>query len=172
LGLACAQLVFALLVEPMYQPVQDRGWAGLGHSYAWQDPARTVPSADQRARAAGLREALRTEAGPVLALGRPWWSVIAGGEGHVGSMGINDVDPQARREIQAALRRQLEAGHYRSVWFEGAPPSWLRGALRGYRVAQRHRGDARVRPMTGYMSEAGMVTPYSGEQILFVRSSR
>lgn len=170
LGLVAAQLVFALGVEPRYQPIQDRGVAALGDSYAWQDPSRTIPPAELRARAAALRGELARAPGPVFALQRPWWSVIAGGPGHVGSMGMNDVPKDRQAEIRGAVTRALAAGEYAVVWTDGEPPAWLAAALRRrYRLARRLEGDARVVPMTGYMSAAGMVTPWTGAQHEFVR---
>ncbi len=170
LGLVAAQLVFALAVEPRYQPIQDRGPAALGESYAWQDPARTIPPAELRARAAELRGELERASGPVLALHRPWWGVLAGGPGQVGSMGINDVPKDRQVEIRGALARAVAAGEFAAVWIDGDPPAWLRAALQGrYRLARRLEGAARVLPMTGYMSAAGMVTPWTGAQHEFVR---
>src|SRR5690606_29249474 len=58
LGLGCAQMIYALAVEPMYQPIQDRGLAGLSSSFAWQDPARTIPGAELWARAEERRALL------------------------------------------------------------------------------------------------------------------
>ncbi len=169
LWLVSGQLVFSWLVEPQYQPVQTHGWAGLRHSYAWQDPARTVPSGEQRAQASALRAELAASPGEVLALHRPWWSVLAGGAGHVGSMGVTDVLPEDRAAIQRAIRDDLAARRYAQVWLEGEPPRWmLRELLRGYRVEQRRHGARRVRPLSGYMSEAGMVTPYRRDQVLWV----
>lgn len=164
------QLCFALLIEPHYQPIQDRGLrAGLRDSWSWQDPWRTIPRPEQRRAAASLRaeiEALDPTQGQLLALHRPWWSILAGGSGHVGAMGINDVSKQDRAALQAELRRRLSAGEYRAVWIEGSVPEWMLGALRGWTVAQRRYGDQRVRPLSGWMSEAGMVTPWRGEQLL------
>ena len=40
--------------------------------------------------------------------------------------------------------------------------------LRRYTVERRAEGAARVLPMTGYMSEAGMVTPWRGPQMTYV----
>ncbi len=167
-GLVVAQLLFALLVEPRYQPIQSRGWAGFSRSYTWQDPGRTIPSAAQRRAAAELREALQLVDGPVLALQRPWWSMLAGGDGHVGSMGINDVTPDDRRAILRALQQELEDQHFAQVWIEGEPPQWMLRALSGYRVQRRRHGAQRVRPMSGYMSEAGMVTRYRSDQVLYL----
>ncbi|MCA9700182.1 MAG: DUF2029 domain-containing protein, partial [Myxococcales bacterium] len=106
--LIAAQLTFALLVEPLYQPIQDRGLReGLKDSYAWQDPARTIPSTAQREAARQLRQTIETlpgeRGGELLALHRAWWPIMAGGRGSVGAMGINDVDDATRRELQAAL---------------------------------------------------------------------
>jgi len=166
MALCCAQLSFALVVEPRYQPIQSRGWAGVTDSYAWQDLSRTVPSATARQTAAALRTSLEAERGEVFALHRPWWSIIAGGEGHVGSMGLADVPPGERRPIEHALAEQIRQVRYDAVWFEGEPPAWLRPALRGrYRVVQRRSGEGRVRPMSGWMSEAGVVTTYDADQI-------
>jgi hypothetical protein len=169
LGLVAAQMVFALVLEPRYQPIQDRGVAGFKDSYAWQDPMRTLPGAEQRAAARRQREELVT-AGPVLALQRPWWSVLAGGTGHVGSMGIHDVPKGQQRAIEGELARRVEAGEYAAVYVDGEAPAWLRaGLLRRYSLARTRRGDERVLPMTGYMSAAGMVTPWRGSQLLYLR---
>ncbi|MBL9103887.1 MAG: DUF2029 domain-containing protein [Myxococcales bacterium] len=170
LGLVAAQMVFALVLEPRYQPIQERGLAaGLKDSYAWQDPWRTLPTREAWARAAEQRAAL-TAAGPVLALQRPWWSVLAGGAGHVGSMGINDVPATQAREIQRTLAQAVARGDYALVVLDGEAPAWLRPALqRRYRVAERRTGGERVLPLTGYMSPAGMVKPWEGPQIVYVR---
>jgi hypothetical protein len=166
LGLVVAQLGFSLLVEPRYQPIQSRGWSAIAESYAWQDPARTVPSASARAAAAELRGHLERDRPELLALHRPWWSILAGGEGHVGSMGLSDVAPEDRKRIEQAIAAEVKALRYDEIWFEGEPPAWLRPSLRGrYQVAERRQGDARVRPMSGWMSEAGMVTAYTADQI-------
>ncbi len=169
LVLVCAQLVFAFAIEPTYQPIQSRGLAGLSESYRWQDPARTLPSAEQRAGAQALREHLEDSRHDVLALHRPWWSILAGGTGHVGSMGITDVSADDRRAIEQAITARIKAMELGEIWIEGEPPTWMRPALRGrYKVAERLQGDARVRPLSGWMSEAGMVTPYVADQLRLV----
>lgn len=170
LALVCAQLLFALAVEPRYQPIQDRGPAAIGESYTWQDRSRTIPPSELRERARALRAELEQAGGPILALHRPWWGVLAGGTGHVGSMGINDVPKDMQAEIQRELARRVASGEFLKVWLDGEPPGWLRGALqRRYRLARRLAGEERVVPMTGYMSAAGMVTPWTGAQLEFVR---
>ena len=165
LVLVLAQLIFALLVEPMYQPIQDRGPSALAASYAWQRVDRTVPSSAQRTRAATLRAELQASEGEVLALHRPWWSVLAGGPGHVGSMGLRDVRPEDNARMTKALAADLRGGRFGSIWLEGEPPPWMVHALSGYRVQQRLQDDARVRPMSGWMSEAGVVTAYRADQV-------
>ena len=175
LGLVAAQLAFALAVEPVYQPIQDAGPRALGRSYRWQDAGRTIPDAAARAGAAALRAELAAMrgGGEVLALHRPWWSVIAGGAGHVGAMGLRDVAPADGARLRAELARRAAAGRYAAIWVEGEPPRWLRGGLArgGYAERRRLGGAARVRPLSGYMSEAGMVTPYAGEQVLLTREA-
>jgi hypothetical protein len=166
LALVSAHMVFALLVEPIYQPIQDAGPSAIGRSYAWQRPGRTLPSADQRQRAAALRERIETLDGELLALHRPWWNVLSGGPGHVGAMNLHDVSESDADALRAGLRRALEEGRYAAVWLEGEPPRWLRGALgRRYVLEERRQGDERVRPMSGYMSEAGMVRAYRADQL-------
>ncbi|MGH1345300.1 MAG: ArnT family glycosyltransferase [Nannocystales bacterium] len=167
-GLVGLQLCFALAVEPMYQPIQNKGFAGLERSYAWQSWARTVPSDERRARADTLRKELEAGPGPVLALQRPWWTVLAGGEGHVGSMGITDVLPEDRAAIEKALVGELRDGQFAQVWTEGDPPRWMMRGLSGYSLGRRLHGAQRVRPMSGYMSDAGMVTRYRADQLQFV----
>lgn len=170
LALVAGQLVFALVIEPRYQPIQDRGWAGLKESYGWQDPGRSIPSAELKEQARTLRAELEAGPGPVLALHRPWWSVLAGGPGHVGSMGIHDIYKKDRAEIERSLAAAVGSGVFARVWLDGDPPNWLRGPLRRrYVPGRRLEGEARVVPMTGYMSAAGMVTPWTGAQHEFVR---
>lgn len=169
LVLIAIQLGFSLLVEPRYQPIQDRGRAGLRDSYTWQDPWRTIPRAKQREQARELRKQIEALDGArLLALHRPWWPFLAGGSGHVGAMGITDVTPQQRAELEQALRERVEAGEITAVWIEGAVPRWLERALSNWTVKQRRYGKRRVRPLSGWMSEAGMVTPWTGEQLLLV----
>ncbi|MEM9462605.1 MAG: glycosyltransferase family 87 protein [Myxococcota bacterium] len=169
LALVALQLLSCLFVEPLYHPVQKKGLAGLSESYAWQDPWRTLPDAEVWERASALRAEIEACPGEIFALHRPWWSVLAGGDGHVGSMGVTDVGPEERRTIEKALRESVKQGRYAWVWVEGEAPRWLAGALlRGYRVERRRHGAQRVRPMSGYMSEAGMVTPYRRDQLLLV----
>ena len=171
LGLALVglQLLFCLFVEPLYHPVQKQGLAGLSQSYAWQDPWRTLPTPEVWEQASALRAEIEASPGEIFALHRPWWSVLAGGDGHVGSMGVTDVGPEQRRSIEGALREAVKQGRYAWIWVEGEPPRWLAGALLGrYRVERRRHGDQRVRPMSGYMSDAGMVTPYRRDQLLLV----
>lgn len=163
LSLISLQLVFSAALEPMYQPIQNHGWGALGKSYSWQQWGRSVPSSGQVEAAARLREEIESS-GRVFALGRPWWSVLAGGSGHIGTMGINDVTDEDRSRVQLELRAQLERGDYDVLWFEGEPPTWLWPAMKGYRLQQRRHRAGRVRPMSGYMSVAGMVTPYRGDQ--------
>lgn len=166
--LVVAQLCFSLAVEPMYQPIQSKGSAGLRHSYAWQAWGRTVPSGERRAQAQSLRDELEAGDGPVLALQRPWWTVLAGSDGHVGSMGITDVLPEDRAVIQQAIVAELRQGEFAQVWTEGDPPRWMMRGLGNYSLARRLHGAQRVRPMSGYMSDAGMVTRYRADQLQFV----
>jgi hypothetical protein len=167
LGLVGVQMLFALVVEPMYQPIQDHGLSAVSKSYAWQRPSRTLPSAARRADAARLRAELESTQGAVFALHRPWWSILAGGAGHVGSMGLRDVSPEARDRIVDALAQDLGRGRHASIWLEGEPPPWMRHVLAAYRVQRRLQGEARVRPMSGWMSEAGVVTRYRADQVLW-----
>lgn len=170
LGLVGAQLIFSLVIEPMYQPIQNHGPSAIADSYALQEAARNIPTGKQRKRAAELRERIETTNGEILALHRPWWGVMAAGTSHVSAMGINDVPDERGTEIKAALRERVANGDYAAIWLEGDPPAWLRREIaRNYRVELRLRGPARVRPMSGYMSEAGMVTPYRGDQFLLIK---
>lgn len=170
-ALTALQLLFSVAVEPMYQPIQSHGWGALAESYRWQRWARTVPSTQQRSNAAALREDIASASGPVFALQRPWWALLAGGEGHVGSMGITDVLPDDRAAIHEALVQELREARFAQVWTEGDPPRWLARGLRGYSLQRRLHGADRVRPMSGYMSVAGMVTPYRADQLMFAPSA-
>jgi hypothetical protein len=170
LVLIALQLLFSLVVEPRYQPIQDRGLAGLRDSYSWQDPWRTIPRGEQREQASELRrqiESLELGTGQtLLALHRPWWPILAGGPGHVGAMGITDVTPEQRATLEQAVRERVAAGEITAVWIEGSVPRWLERELSDWTVRQRRWGSRRVRPLSGWMSEAGMVTPWTGEQLL------
>ena len=166
------QLIFALLVEPRYQPIQDRGREGLRDSYTWQDPWRTIPRPEQREQARALRREIESLDGSrLLALHRPWWPILTGGSGHVGTMGITDVTPEQRAALEQSLRERVATGEITAVWIEGTVPRWLERELSSWTVQQRLWGSARVRPMSGWMSEAGMVTPWTGEQLLLVPAS-
>jgi hypothetical protein len=123
-----------------------------------------------RAQARQLRAELAAQSGPVLALQRPWWSVIAGGPGHVGVMGMHDLPRAEQRAIERSLVAEVEAGLPVAIYLEGDAPAWLRpGLARRYRLARKWEGSVRVLPLTGYMSVAGMVTPWRGAQWLYVR---
>ncbi len=177
LGLVAAQMLFSLALEPRYRVVQKRGIGALLDSYRLQDPERTVPSAALRARTRSLREDIedlnsRVSSGPkkLLALQRPWWPTLAGGEAHAGSMGFNDVPTREQSQLKKTIRGQLRNSQFDAVWFEGEPYRWLRRELaRAYVVHRRLSGSARVLPMVGYMSDAGMDTPYKGAQLWLVR---
>ncbi|PRQ08636.1 glycosyltransferase 87 family protein [Enhygromyxa salina] len=168
LTLVALQLGFALAVEPMYQPIQTNGVrVGLRHSYAWQDPWRTIPTGRQRANARGLRTTIEAMDGAsLLALHRPWWPIMAGGAGHVGAMGITDVTAEQRTQLQQAIRDRVASGQIQAVWIDGSVPGWLTRELSGWTVHERRWGGQRVRPLSGWMSEAGMVTAWRGEQLL------
>ena len=171
-GLLCSlQLVFAFLVEPRFQPIQDEGWAGLTRSYRWQRIEFLVPSEDERGRARELRDGLMSSSGPVLGYARPWWSVIASGGamvGHAGSMGLKDVLIDDRKRIMAELAKEVRSGTFEQIWTEGEPELWLRRAMFGrYGVGLRLHGKERVRPMTGWMSPAGTLREYTADQIMF-----
>lgn len=181
-----AQMLGALIFEPRYQIVFDEGLHRLPQSYRIQRVGLTIPDASQWARAKAQRgrlEALGGDVGYVDAFGtahrgsifapaRPWWSVLAGGEGHVSSMGLRDLGASASRGIRDDLRKRLRAAEDAAVWLEGPVPAWMRTALaEKYRLDLRLRGDARALPMTGYMSKAGMLVPYTRAQTLFVRTS-
>ena len=171
-GLVLAQLLFAFVLEPQYQPIQDRGVSAIAESYRWQDPWRTLPTRAERERADELRDWISTEGGSLWAPQRPWWSSIGGGAGHLGSMGLTDISKEERAALRRELRRVLAEGEYRWVWIEGTLASWnwLRPTMaRHFRLAQRREGSDRVLPMIGFMSEAGMVRPYLGPQLLFER---
>lgn len=165
LGACAVQLLFAAVIEPLYQPIQRDGWSGLARSYVWQDLSRTIPSSQQRQAAVELREQL-THAGSVLALQRPWWSVIAGGDGHVASMNLSDVSADDRRRLRSELADAVRRGKFAAIYLEGEAPKWLRSSLAPtYALAKRRTRDDRVRPMSGYMSVAGMVSPYRAAQL-------
>jgi hypothetical protein len=87
-------------------------------------------------------------------------------------MGIHDVPAARQREIQRAIAGQVLRGAYAAVYLDGEPPPWLKAALdRRYSRTTRRVGDERVLPLTGYMSAAGMVTPYRAPQLVYVRGA-
>lgn len=169
LGLVTLQLAFAYVVEPRYQPIQDEGLQAWRRSYVWHDPRPSIPTDAARAQAAKVRNALSRAEGPVLALHRPWWSVLAGGDGHVGSMNLHDVPDEPRIAIQKALRDRVRGGGFAEIHFEGEPPTWLlRDLGRSYRVERRLQGAERVRPLSGWMSVAGTLGDYRRDQVMLV----
>ena len=160
------QLLFSLALEPAYHVVQRHGLARLGRSYRWQDPWRSMPTAAQRERAVAFRAELEALHGSLFATHRPWWNVVAGGSGHAGRMGINDVPPAMRRKVMGEVRQRLRNGEYDAVWVEGAVPAWLASELNSgrWRLELALHGDQRVLPLTGYMSPAGMIEPFRRPQ--------
>jgi hypothetical protein len=172
LALVCAQCLFSLLLEPTYQPIQDEGFGAFPRSYVLQDPWRTIPSEASRRRALEFRRELEKVDGEVLALHRPYWSVLAGGSGHVGAMGLNDVIPEDRERVEARLRERVRAQEFAVVFTEGEPPDWLLRELgRSYVVGRRLHGKDRIRPLVGWTSDAGMVTDYEVDQLWIVPAS-
>lgn len=169
LGLVAAQLVFSAVLEPRIQPLRDHGWSGLLDGYALQDLSITVPSAARRRAASALRAELEGLGGELFAPTRPYWSVLAGGGGHVGYMNLGDVTEVYRQRLQAELAARLRAGRYAAIWLESPPAGWFKHALEGYVETRRLRGDERVLPMTGWMSAAGATAIYPDDQVLLTR---
>ena len=183
--LVAAQLVFSLGWEPRYQAVQDHGLGGVPDSYGVQDWRRTFPAPEVVARAERLRselEAWNRADDLLLAPQRPWWPLLGvpmdeAGEStrtraRVGSMGLNDVPELDRDELRATLRDEVQRGRYARIWLEGSLGGWwwMRRALaENYRLRARFVGADRVRPLVGYMSDAGMVTAYESPQLLLER---
>ncbi len=148
-ALVIAQFAFSLLIEPMYQSIQNNGFGGIADSYQRQDRARTIPSEATQRPAADLRSEI--ERGPSLfALQRPWWSIIGGGDGHAGSMALNDVSRADQKRLITQLREAIKNGGYEEVRLDGKPPSWLKRTLaRHYDLEQsltgeEHAGTAKV----------------------------
>ncbi len=169
LGLIASQLVFALFIEPFYHPIQQHGLRrGVLDSYRVMDPMRTLPGREAWRRASETRAQLQAQPGEVFSLHRPWWSILAGGPGHIGSMGLHDIPVRDRSRVRLELRTALRAGRYTTLWFDRTPPPWLLTVMsERFRLQTRLTGDARILPLSGYMSPAGMVTPYRDPQLVF-----
>jgi hypothetical protein len=87
---------------------------GLLASHAmirWMDPSPYVPSREDRAAAGRLLAYLAVQGPEIFVPCHPFYSVQAGGRGHLHAMGLNDVYawPHADPEGSAAMREHLRA---------------------------------------------------------------
>jgi hypothetical protein len=146
------------------------GLLGLGllsaHAVTrWLDPSPHVPSPQDHAEARRLLAYL-TEQGPeILVPCHPFYSVLAGGRGHLHVMGVNDVffwprtitsDPDRDAAIKDRFRRSVvssfESRRWKMVIQDDCPTPRLFGLSRYYRrVEDLARSGKAPRSLTGYL---------------------
>jgi hypothetical protein len=130
----------------------------------WLDPSPHVPNREDHAEARGLLDYL-TEQGPgIFVPCHPYYSVLAGGEGHLHIMGLNDVyfwprtitsDPTRDRAIKDRLRESVRSSfrsrRWKMVIRDDCPTPRLFGLDRNYRlVGDLARSGKSPRTLTGY----------------------
>jgi len=145
------------------------GLLGLGilsaHAVTrWLDPSPHVPSPEDRAQAKGLLAYLAEEGPDVFVPCHPFYSVLAGGRGHLHVMGVNDVyswprtitsDPARDAAIKDRFRRSVMSSFSSRRWKVviqddcGTPR--LFGLDRYYRLVDDLARSGRApRTLTGY----------------------
>ena len=145
------------------------GLLGLGILSAhamirWLDPSPHVPSRQDRAEAGRLLAYL-TEQGPeVFVPCHPFYSVLAGGRGHLHVMGLNDVyfwpraitsdparDTAIRDRFRESVMSSFRSRRWKSVIQDDCATSRLFGLDRYYRpVEDLARSGRAPRSLTGY----------------------
>lgn len=181
--LVVGQLIFLLLVEPNYAPVQANGLSGLTQSYRLWDPWLGQPTLAHRARARALSdqwdelsfgEGIQDNwgvqhQGSLLALQHPWWAIRVGGREHVASMAINDLGAKDGAPVLEELAARIRDGEFAALWVEGKAPKWLAKAMGShYGLAKKFLGEERVLPLSGWMSKAGTLSEYKRAQRLYL----
>jgi hypothetical protein len=150
-------------------PLRLVGFVGLGllsaHVVArWPDPSSLVPTRQDRAEARRFLDYLKEQGPEVLVPSHPFYSVLAGGPGHLHVMGVNDVyvwpraitsDPRRDAAIRERFRESV-AGSFRSrrwrmVIQDECPLPRLVGLDRNYRLVEDLARSGRApRTLTGY----------------------
>jgi hypothetical protein len=130
----------------------------------WLDPSPHVPNPQDRAAASSLLAYL-TEQGPELFVPcHPFYSVLAGGRGHLHVMGINDVyawpraitsdharDAAIKEHFRTSVMRSLESGRWKRVILDDCATPRLFGLERYYTLVEDlARSGKSPRSLTGY----------------------
>jgi hypothetical protein len=154
---------------PWAGSVRVFGLLGLGLLSAhamirWLDPSPHVPSRQDHAEARRLLAYL-TEQGPeIFVPGHPFYSVLAGGRGHLHIMGVNDVyawprtitsDPDRDAAIKDRFRRSVldsfRSNRWKMVVHDDCHTPRLFGLNRYYRLVEDLARSGRApRSLTGY----------------------
>jgi hypothetical protein len=155
--------------RPWRGSVRVFGLLGLGllsvHSMSrWLDPSPLVPSRQDRAEATRLLAYL-TEQGPeILVPCHPFYSVLAGGSGHLHVMGVNDVyswprtivsdpgeDTAIRDRFRTSVMSSFRSGRWKMVIQDDCPTPRLFGINTYYRLVEDlARSGKAPRSLTGY----------------------
>jgi hypothetical protein len=146
----------------------------------WLDPSPHVPDQQDHAEARRLLAYL-TEQGPeILVPGHPFYSVLAGGRGHLHIMGVNDVyswprtitsDPGRDTAIMDRFRRSvvnsLRSKRWRMVILDDCQTPRLFGLNRYYRLVEDLAPSGKApRSLTGYPCAPRYVWVPRGEGVV------
>jgi hypothetical protein len=145
------------------------GLLGLGllsvHAMVrWLDPSPHVPNQEDRAQARRLRAYLTAQGPQIFVPAHPFYSVLAGGRGHLHVQGLNDVyfwpraitsDPDRDEAIKDRFRTSVtssfESRRWRMVITDDCGTARLFGLSRYYRpVEDLAPGGRAPRSLTGY----------------------
>jgi hypothetical protein len=146
----------------------------------WLDPSPHVPNQQDHAEARRLLTYL-TEQGPeIFVPGHPFYSVLAGGRGHLHIMGVNDVyswprtitsDPGRDTAIMDRFRRSvvnsLRSKRWRMVILDDCQTPRLFGLNRYYRLVEDLAPSGKApRSLTGYPCAPRYVWVPRGEGVV------
>jgi hypothetical protein len=144
-------------------------FAGLGLLCAhaairWLDPSPHVPSREDRAQAGRLLDYLAGQGGEIFVPSHPYYSVLAGGRGHLHVMGLNDAyvwartitsdparDAAIKERFRASVLESFRSRRWKAVVLDDCPTPRLFGLHTHYRPAEDLALAGRApRSLTGY----------------------
>ena len=130
----------------------------------WLDPSRLVPSAQDQAAARELLAYLTEQGSGIFVPCHPFYSVLAGGTGHMHIMGVNDVyawpqaitsdprrDAEIRDHFRASVLHSFEARRWKLVIQDDCGTPALVGLKGNYElVLDLARSGSAPRSLSGY----------------------
>jgi hypothetical protein len=130
----------------------------------WLDPSSLVPSAQDQAAARKLLAYLTEQGSGIFVPCHPFYSVLAGGPGHLHVMGVNDVyawpqaitsdprrDTEIRDHFRASVEHSFEARRWKLVIQDDCGTPVLVGLKGNYRMVEDLARSGRApRSLTGY----------------------